>query len=172
MPRTERSLSAGTTNGSGAGAVPGRRLRKSRRPGCVEVDVAFDFLHQLMNMTIEHRHRTKALQHRERLLRIISAPAPILGYRAQWDVSEDDDRRGRGKALHIIGEPSQLLGPELAHAAGLEVHHIVETDKMDTVLVEGIPARALGVLAVALEIGLERHIVVLARPQASRHWLT
>ena len=100
------------------------------------------------------------------MLRIIGAPAPILGYRPQWDVGEDDDRGGGGKALHIIGEPSQLLGPELAHAAGLEVHHIVETDEMDTFLVEGIPARALGVLAVALEIGLERHLVeviVLAR---------
>src|ERR1700729_4590352 len=30
---------------------------------------------------------------------------------------------------------------------------------MDAVLVEGIPARSLGVLAVALEIGLERYLV-------------
>src|SRR6202166_3600831 len=112
-----------------------------------------------MNMTIEHRHRTKTLQHRKCLLRIIGAPSPILGYRPQWNVSEDDDRRGGGKALHIIGEPGQLLRPELAHAAGLEVHHVVETDEMDTVLVEGIPACALGVLAVALEIGFERHFV-------------
>src|ERR1700693_5147582 len=78
---------------------------------------------------------------------------------------EDDDRRGIGKALHIIGKPSQLLGPKHAHATSLEVHYIVETDEMDSVLVEGIPAGALGVLAVPLEIGLDRdlvEIVVLA----------
>src|ERR1700691_2729119 len=79
---------------------------------------------------------------------------------------EDDDRRGVGKALDVIGEPSQLLGPKHAHSASLEVHYIVETDEMDSVLVEGIPAGALGVLAVPLKIGLERDIVevvVLAR---------
>src|SRR6478736_3893953 len=64
-------------------------------------------------------------------------------------MSEDDDRRGGGKALHIIGEPGELLRPKLAHAASLEVHHIVETDEMDTVLVERIPACALGVLVEA-----------------------
>ena len=100
------------------------------------------------------------------MLGIIGAPAPIFGDRPQWDVGEDDNRRRGGKALHIIGKPSELLRPEIAHAAGLEVHHIVETDEMDTVLVEGIPACALGVLAVALEIGFERHfveVIVLAR---------
>src|ERR1700722_12998707 len=78
---------------------------------------------------------------------------------------EDDDRRGIGKALHIIGKPSQLLCPKHAHAASLKVHYIVETDEMDSVLVEGIPTGALGILAVPLEIGLERdlvEIVVLA----------
>src|ERR1700733_2827342 len=79
---------------------------------------------------------------------------------------EDDDRRGVGKALDVIGEPSQLLCPKHAHAASLKVHYIVETDEMDSVLVEGIPTGALGILAVPLKIGLEWHlveVVVLAR---------
>ncbi len=119
-----------------------------------------------MNMAVEHSHRTEALELGQRLLRVVGAPTPILGYRPQRDVSEDDDRSGGGKPPHIVGEPDELLGPENAEAAGLQVHHIDQTDEMDAVLVEGIPARALGVLAVALEIGLARLLVedvVLAR---------
>src|ERR1700684_3307436 len=79
---------------------------------------------------------------------------------------KDDDRRGVRKALDVIGEPSQLLCPKHAHAASLKIHYIVETDEMDSVLVEGIPTGALGILAVPLKIGLEWHlveVVVLAR---------
>src|SRR6202007_884488 len=81
-------------------------------------------------------------------------------------MSKDDDRRGGGEALHIVGEPSKLLGAELAHTAGLEIHHVDESDEMDAIVVEGIPARALGVFAVTLEVRRAGRLVeqvVLAR---------
>jgi hypothetical protein len=54
---------------------------------------------------------------------------------------------------------TRLRGPEHPHAASLEIHHIVEANEMDTVLIEGVPACALGVFAVTLEIRLERHLI-------------
>src|SRR3984885_3000039 len=81
-------------------------------------------------------------------------------------MSEDDDRRGCGEALHIVGEPGELLSAEYTLTAGLEVHHVDESVEREAGVVERIPARALGVLAVALEVELARRLVdevVLAR---------
>src|SRR6202030_1996810 len=119
-----------------------RRLRKAHRQRGVECDVALHLLYDLMNMTVEHRHRTEPLQRRQRLLRIVGAPAPVLVDRPQRNMSEHDDRRGCGEALHIVGEPGELLGAQHTHTAGLQVHHVDESAEMDAVAVAGIPARA------------------------------
>src|SRR5271166_5341712 len=72
----------------------------------------------------------------------------------------EHDNRGRGALVRkVAGEPGDLLGPEIAHAAGLEVNHIDEADEMDAALIERIPPRALGVFAVAIEIGLALPLV-------------
>ena len=55
--------------------------------------------------------------------------------------------------FQIVGEPGELLGPEIAHAARLQIEDIDEADEMRAAMVEGIPALALGELAVAFEIG-------------------
>src|SRR5271168_4426393 len=39
-----------------------RRLRKAHRQRGVECDVALHFLDDLMNVTVEHRHRTETLE--------------------------------------------------------------------------------------------------------------
>src|SRR5689334_6095341 len=51
--------------------------------------------------------------------------------------------------LDIAFEPLQLLVPQRAEAAGLEIDHIHQADKMHTVLVETVPALALEVFPVA-----------------------
>src|SRR6476619_3689552 len=71
-----------------------RRLRKARRQRGVERDVALHLLYDLMNMTVEHGQRTESLQQRQCLLCIVGAPAPVLVDRPQWNMSEDNDRRG------------------------------------------------------------------------------
>src|ERR1700726_1025312 len=52
------------------------RLRKARRQRGVECDIALHLLYDLMNMTVEHRHRTEPFEGRQCLLRIVGAPAP------------------------------------------------------------------------------------------------
>src|ERR1700730_6122323 len=41
--------------------LPRCRLRKRRRPRCVERDIAFDLLHDLVNVSVQHRHGAKSL---------------------------------------------------------------------------------------------------------------
>ena len=79
---------------------------------------------------------------------------------------KDDDRRGGALALEIIGEPGELLVAEIAHAAGLEVDHVDETDEVHAALIERVPAGAARAFAVALQVGLAGPLVdhiVLAR---------
>src|SRR5262249_61475807 len=58
----------------------------------VEGHIAFNLLHDLMDMAVEHSHRAKALQHVERPL-VVGAPSPIGIDRPERDVREHDDRR-------------------------------------------------------------------------------
>src|SRR5690242_2999732 len=74
-------------------------------------------------------------------------------------MGEDDDWRGVRFVLDIVGEPGELVRPEPSQAAGLEVDHIDEADEVNAVIVEAVPTRALGALAVAGEIGLAQALV-------------
>ena len=120
----------------------------------MERHIAFDLLHELVNVAVEHRDRTKAREQLQRLRRILRAPAPFGRDGPQGDMREDDDRRRCALSLQIVGEPGELLGAEIAHAAGLQIEDIDEADEMRAAVIEGIPALALGELAVAIEIGL------------------
>ena len=46
----------------GTGAFAGHRLRIGRGARCVEGDVTFDLLHDLMDVPVQHRHRAEAAQ--------------------------------------------------------------------------------------------------------------
>ena len=141
MPSMVRSLSSGTFIGPGEGAVPGRRLRKRRRARGVEGDVAFDLLHHLVDVAVEHGHRAEALEIRQRLGAIVGAPAPIRIDRPQRDVGEDDDRSRRRTALQVVFEPFELIGAEIAEAAGLEIDDVDEADEVHAVGVEASTSR-------------------------------
>jgi hypothetical protein len=133
----------------------GRRLRKAGRARCMERHIAFDLLHELVNVAVQHGDRTKASEQFQRLGRILRAPAPFGGNGPQGNMREDDERRRC--ALYPSDRPPQpgeLLGPEIAHAARLQVEDVVEADEMRAAVIEGIPALALGKLAIAVEIGL------------------
>src|SRR5215469_6180728 len=51
-----------------SGPLAGRRLRVSSRQGGLERDVAFHFLHDLMDVAVEHGDRAEALEIGERLV--------------------------------------------------------------------------------------------------------
>src|SRR6266700_8415374 len=74
-------------------AGPGRRswmrLRKRCGTSSVESHVAFDFLHGLVNVAVEHRDRAKLLQIRKRLGTVLRTPAPVLINRPQRNVGKD-----------------------------------------------------------------------------------
>src|SRR3984893_13945353 len=78
----------------------------------------------------------------------------------------DLGRDWRGLAFEIMRKPSQLLIAERAHAARFEIGDVDKAEEVPAGLIEGKPAGALGVLAIAFEIGLAIVLVdniVLAR---------
>ena len=78
----------------------------------MERDVAFDLLHHLMDVAVEHGHRTEALEHVECTRAVFSAPTPGRIDRPQRDVREQHDRRRGRAALEIGVEPGELVGAE------------------------------------------------------------
>src|SRR5207248_3815675 len=73
-PRTLRRRSSGTFIGPGDGAEPGA--------GCgnavdiaVERDMPFHLLHHLVDVAVEHRHGSEALQIRQRARTVVRAPS-------------------------------------------------------------------------------------------------
>src|SRR6476660_10356154 len=74
-------------------------------------------------------------------------------------MGEDDDRRRVRFVFDIVGEPSELVGPEPSKASGLEVDHVDEGNEVNAVIVKAVPTRSLGALAVTGEIGLAQALV-------------
>src|SRR5262245_65708660 len=82
-------------------------------------DVALYLLHDLVNVTIEYRHRPESLEVVERTSRIVRAPPPLRVNGPQRDVREDDDRR-RCRAVPEVGLwPLQPVMPKVSQTACL-----------------------------------------------------
>ena len=67
-------------------------------------------------------------------------------------MGEDDDRRAVGEFGHVLLEPGELLWAERAELARSEVTHVDQSDEMDSLIIEALPAVADGPFAVAIEI--------------------
>ena len=112
----------------------------------------------------------KRFRYAKRLRAIVGAPAPFGIDRPQRNVREDDDGRAAGEPFHIIFEPLELLGAELAQAAGLQVHHVDQADEVHAFVIEAVPAVALRALAVALaDIACRHPRVRRARRARKKH---
>src|SRR4029077_12792550 len=83
----------------------GRRLRKCGRAGGVEGDVAFNLLHHLVDVAVEHGHRAEALEIFERAGAILGPPAPLRVDGPQRDGGEPPDRGRSGAVLDVGFEP-------------------------------------------------------------------
>ena len=90
----------------------GRGLRIGGRARGVEGHVALDFLHDLMDVAVQHGDRAEAAQIRHELRRIARAPTPRLVNGPQRHVREHDDRRARGAAFEIGLDPRELIGAQ------------------------------------------------------------
>src|SRR5205085_1289909 len=114
-------------------------------------------------MAVEHRHGPESLQVRQGLRAIIGAPPPLGIHGPERNVRKDDDRRTALDPLDIFREPFELVFPEAAKAARLQIDDVDETDEMHAILVEAVPACALRALAESLQITLARvtdHVVL------------
>ena len=58
--------------------TPRLRLRECSGHRGVERHVAFHLLHGLVDMAVEHRHRSKPFEQAQRLFAILRAPSPVL----------------------------------------------------------------------------------------------
>src|SRR5215469_11879214 len=127
--------------------------------------VAFNLLHDLMNMAVENRHRPKSLNEIQRPPRVLCAPTPIWVDGPQRYVGKHHDRRARRAACEIILQPRKLFFAEIAEAAGFEVHNVNESDEMHAAGIETVPARAFGVATVTLSVKLHFFVkkIVFAR---------
>src|SRR5947209_14010687 len=125
----------------------------------MEGDVAFDFLHDLVNVAVENGHRSEALHQGERARAILRAPAPFGINRPERNVGEDDNRRRGAEASNVALEPLQLLGTKVSQAAGLEIDDVDQTDEVHPALVETVPAGTARSLAVTVEIRLSLLVI-------------
>src|SRR5579864_9508652 len=129
----------------------------------MEAYVAFDFLHGLVNVSIQHRNRAESLQVRKCLPAVLRSPSPLRINRPQRDVRKHDNRSARLEVLYIVLKPLQLLAPERAQTAGLEVHDVDQTDEVDAIFVKAVPALTFGVLGITFAEHLSviiQHIVL------------
>src|SRR5215470_5198280 len=133
-------------------------LRERGRHRGMEGRVAFDLLHDLVDVTVEHRHRAEALEVVEGARGVFGSPAPGGIDRPQRNVGEHDDGRRRGAAVEVVLQPFELLVAEIAQSAGLEIDDVDQTDEVHAVRVEAVPARAFAAAAVAVAVKL--HILV------------
>src|SRR5690242_6269029 len=65
-------------------------------------------------------------------------------------MSEDDYRRAVLHRSQIVFQPFQLLVTKVTETSRFQVHYIHKPDEVDAVLVEAVPARALGVSGITL----------------------
>ena len=118
----------------------------------MEDHVAFDFLRQLVDVSVQNRHRPEPLQKRQRALAVCRAPSPLLIKYVERNVSEDDNRRAGGFVSEVIFKPRQLLCAQVAETATLEVDDIYEPDEVNAMIVKAVPACAFRPLAVPVQI--------------------
>src|SRR5438270_10710849 len=108
----------------------------------MERHITFYFLEHLVDVTVKHSHGAKALQVSKRSFAITSPPAPLRIDRPERDVREDDNRRARSEILNVGLEPLKLLVAELTQTAGLKVQDVNQSNEVNSVFVEAVPARA------------------------------
>src|SRR5579872_3703255 len=137
--------------------LAGRRLWERRRQGGLERDVAFDFLHDLMDVAVEHGDRTEALEIGERLVAVVGSPAPLRIKRPHRHVRHDDDGRAGAAAFQVALDPLDLLVAEMTQAAGLQADDVDQRDEMNAALVETVPATGFDA---GIEAGEERLAVI------------
>src|SRR5262249_31235481 len=122
------------------------RLWKGGRHGSVEHYVAFHLLHDLVNMSVQHSDRAKALEKAEGLRTVLGAPAPVRIDGPQRDIRKHNDRPAGGVALELRFVVLERLVAELTEA--VESGDVRQPDEVEVLVIEADPPAALSVFAV------------------------
>src|SRR5690242_14025157 len=112
--------------------------------------VSLDLLHRLVDMPIEHSHRTEFLQIRKCLRAIVCSPAPLRIDRPEWNVRKHNYWGAVLQVFYIVFQPLKLVVAQRSESACLQIHHIDQPDEVHTVLFEAVPSRALATFSVPL----------------------
>ena len=119
----------------------------------MEGHVPFDLLGDLVDVAVQHGDRAEPLEVAERLLAVLRAPAPLRVNRPERDVAEHHDGRAGGQSRHVGLEPVELLAAEDSQAlVGTLAGDVDQANETHPVMVEAVPALALGPLAESLEV--------------------
>src|ERR1700733_8493321 len=126
-----------------------RRLRKCGGHCGVKRNITLHLLHDLMDMAIEHCDRAKSLQHCKGLLAIRCSPSPGWVHSPEWNVCENYNGSAALQPTEVLLQPIKLRLTWLAHA--LKLDHIDQSDKVDALVIEAVPAISLGALAISIQ---------------------
>ena len=143
------------------GHFHGARGRRGPGAGCGkpwtspnESDVAFHLLHHLVNVPVQHRHRTEALQQRQGLRAVLRWPSPTPDRRDHsGNMREHHNRRAGGDAGEVLLRANRVA-PAPSTPRPSSCADIVQSDEVDALVVEALPAAALGSLAEPLQVML------------------
>src|SRR3954463_6627292 len=111
---------------------------------------SFHLLHNLMNVAVEDGDGPEALEQVEGLSTILGGPTPFRVCGPQRNVSENHNRSAGPQLGHIVLEPRHLLGSNRTQA--FELRGIVQTDEVNALVVEALPAAPAGVFSETLEV--------------------
>src|ERR1051326_2285503 len=118
--------------------------------GTDDATQALGYLKRFGSVTV--LNGAEALEVTQRLRGIIRAPAPFRIDGPEWDMSEHNNRRAGGQIGEVVLEPFQLVAPKETKPARLQIQHINQPDKMNSPVIEAVPAVAFGVLAITFPI--------------------
>src|SRR5258706_11674303 len=99
----------------------------------MESNIAFHFLHGLMDMTIQDSYRSKTLEIRKRLSAIRCSPTPLRIDSPKRNVSKNYYRSTARKVFHVSLQPFKLILAKEAQTAVPLAQHIDQANKMYTV---------------------------------------
>ena len=105
-----------------------------------------------MDVSVQHRDRTEALQVRQCLRAVLGPPTPLGIHAPQRHVRENHDGRAFRKMLNVFLQPLQLFCAQAAQTPGLQVQDVYQSDEMHAVLVKAVPTRSLRSLPIPLQI--------------------
>ena len=85
----------------------------------MESHIAFDFLHGLVDVSVQNRYRPELLQIRECLRAVVRTPSPLRINRPERNVSKDNDRRAVLQMLDVSLQAIQVAPAEGSQARRL-----------------------------------------------------